>query len=101
MEPLLLLLIVVVSAALLVAVTAVYLRSRGRDHPPTATAPAPSTPSPTLDAGLRARLAKTRSLIGDRLGVLLGRSRFDSDFWDGLEEVLIAADVGVAASSEV
>ncbi|MBT8197921.1 MAG: signal recognition particle-docking protein FtsY [Acidimicrobiia bacterium] len=100
MEPLLLLLIVVVSAALLVAVTAVYLRSRGRDRPPTATAPAP-TPSPTLDAGLRARLAKTRSLIGDRLGVLLGRSRFDSDFWDGLEEVLIAADVGVAASSEV
>ncbi|MBT8212431.1 MAG: signal recognition particle-docking protein FtsY [Acidimicrobiia bacterium] len=100
MEPVLLILIVVTSAALLVAVTALYLR-RSRRAPPR---PVPVAPAPEVAAAptrLRGRLSQTRSLIGDRLGALLGRNRFDADFWDGLEETLIAADVGVAASTEV
>ncbi|MEA3502272.1 MAG: signal recognition particle-docking protein FtsY [Actinomycetota bacterium] len=39
--------------------------------------------------------------MGDRLGVLLGSGTLDESFWSGLEETLIAADVGVSTASAV
>lgn len=51
-------------------------------------------------ASLAARLAKTREALGGRLRSLFAGS-MDGAFWEGLEEALIAADVGVKASTEV
>lgn len=46
------------------------------------------------------RLARTRDALGSRLSGLFGRG-IDEAFWRELEEALVAADVGVAAASEV
>ncbi len=66
-------------------------RSRGAPSAPIAT---PSRPA------LAARLAKTREALGGRLRSLFAGS-MDQAFWEGLEEALIAADVGVKASTEI
>lgn len=47
-------------------------------------------------------LSKTRARFGEQLNVLLSRGPdVDDEFWDGLEEALIGADVGYAATSEI
>ena len=51
---------------------------------------------------LSAGLSRTRDQIGDRIAELVGRGPDVGDeFWDGLEEALIAADMGAAASTEI
>ena len=51
---------------------------------------------------LSAGLTRTRDQIGDRIAELVGRGPDVGDeFWDGLEETLIAADMGPAASADV
>jgi fused signal recognition particle receptor len=45
---------------------------------------------------LRARLARSQTSVGSALLNLLSRDRLDDETWDEMEEVLIAADVGVA-----
>ena len=47
-----------------------------------------------------ARLARTRTLLTSALADLVGAG-LDDDAWERLEEVLITADVGVTAASEV
>lgn len=56
-------------------------------------------PPPTKSLG--DRLGRTRQVLGGRLGTLLGRGQLDEAFWTGLEETLIAADVGVETSNDV
>lgn len=47
-------------------------------------------------------LSRTREQLGGRLNVLLRRGpQLDEEFWDGLEEALILADVGAVAASEI
>jgi fused signal recognition particle receptor len=46
-------------------------------------------------------LGKTRAALGSKLGVLLKRDKLDADFYQGVEETLVAADVGVHTSSEL
>ncbi len=55
--------------------------------------------APTLapPARIEGGLARTRRALGERLDGLLGRG-LDTAFWTGLEEALLEADVGVAAS---
>ncbi len=102
----------VVAAVLLVGVGAlVVTRSRRRDMTrpvtrPTTTRPAPTRPSagttaPPRPAGLGERLAKSRQAFGGKLAALFGRGAMDDAFWDGLEETLIAADVGVDTATGV
>jgi len=51
---------------------------------------------------LSAGLSRTRDQIGDPVADLVGRGPDVGDeFWDGLEEALIAADMGAAASAEI
>jgi fused signal recognition particle receptor len=51
---------------------------------------------------LSAGLSRTRDQIGDRIADLVGRGPDVGDeFWDGLEEALIAADMGAVASTEI
>ena len=88
------LLIVLVAAIAIIVVVALVVFLRSRDRGPVS--------KPTVQAperGLRSKLSRTRSAIGDRLGDLFGSDTLDDDFWNELEEALIAADVGVSTAS--
>jgi fused signal recognition particle receptor len=51
---------------------------------------------------ISAGLAKTRELFSEQLNVILDRSpALDEDFWDNLEETLIASDFGAPATLEI
>jgi fused signal recognition particle receptor len=84
------------------------------DAPPTLEVPpAPvetTAPAPTLDVPppgvgrlvrLRSRLAGSQSTLGRGLLALLSRDTIDDDVWDEVEDTLLIADVGVAASREI
>jgi fused signal recognition particle receptor len=60
-------------------------------------------PEPTAGrfVRLRARLSRSQSTLGRGLLTVLSRERLDDDAWDEIEEALITADVGVAATSEL
>ncbi|MDO8962950.1 MAG: signal recognition particle-docking protein FtsY [Coriobacteriia bacterium] len=58
--------------------------------------------SPTWFERLSQGLTRTREQLGDRIAELVGRGPdVGDDFWEGLEETLIAADMGAAASLEI
>ncbi|MDH5502860.1 MAG: signal recognition particle-docking protein FtsY [Acidimicrobiia bacterium] len=61
---------------------------------------APRNRSETASTALADRLAKTRASLGMRLRDALG-STDDDDLYGGLEEALIAADLGVATSTRI
>jgi len=82
----------------------------------TATAPpvdlAPAEPEPDLlfetpppSAGrlirLRSRLARSQSSLGRGLLTVLARERLTEEDWEEVEETLLAADVGVAATTQI
>jgi len=51
---------------------------------------------------LSAGLSRTREQIGDRIAELVGRGPdVGEEFWEGLEEALIAADMGAPAAVEI
>jgi fused signal recognition particle receptor len=50
---------------------------------------------------LRGRLAKSQSALGRGLLGLLSRDRLDDDVWEDVEDTLLTADVGVAATTEI
>jgi fused signal recognition particle receptor len=50
---------------------------------------------------LRARLARSQSTLGRGLLVLLSRDRIDEETWQGVEDTLLLADVGVASTEEL
>jgi fused signal recognition particle receptor len=50
---------------------------------------------------LRARLARSQTTVGSALLNLLSRDQLDDQTWDEIEEVLIAADVGVAPARQM
>ena len=70
-------------------------------------APAPEVelerPEPTAGrlVRLRARLARSQSVLGRGLLAVLARDRLDDDAWEEVEEALITADVGVDATREI
>jgi fused signal recognition particle receptor len=58
--------------------------------------------SPSWFDRLSAGLTRTRDQLGDRIAELVGKGPdVGEEFWDGLEETLIAADMGAAASSDM
>jgi fused signal recognition particle receptor len=91
--------------------------------PPAPTAPAeaePTTPvelppaepepglvfeTPLPSAGrlvrLRSRLARSQSSLGRGLLTVLAREKLTEDDWEEVEETLLAADVGVAATTQI
>ena len=68
-------------------------------------APAPELDVPPPSAGrmvrLRSRLARSQSGFGKGLLTLLARDNIDDDTWDEVEETLLTADVGVAATRQI
>ncbi|SOD73439.1 fused signal recognition particle receptor [Jatrophihabitans sp. GAS493] len=80
--------------------------------PPATPVPAvpPVTAAPELDVPeetggrllrLRSRLARSQSSLGRGLLSVLSRENLDDDAWDEIEESLLMADVGVAATTEI
>jgi fused signal recognition particle receptor len=71
--------------------------------PPEEAAPTVETPEPTAGrlVRLRSRLSRSQSVFGKSLLALLSRDKLDDDTWDEVEETLITADVGVAATTEI
>jgi fused signal recognition particle receptor len=69
----------------------------------TPAAPAPEAPPPSAGrlVRLRGRLAGSQSSLGHGLLVLLSRDTVDDQVWDEVEETLLTADVGVAATSDI
>jgi len=49
----------------------------------------------------RDRLSKARSALAGAFGAIGGRGRIDEETWEDLEEALIRADVGVAATQDL
>jgi fused signal recognition particle receptor len=50
---------------------------------------------------LRARLARSQSTLGRGLFTLLSRDVLDEDTWEEVEDTLLGADMGVAATTEL
>jgi fused signal recognition particle receptor len=51
--------------------------------------------------GLQARLARSQSSVGSALQSLLSRDQLEDQTWEEIEDVLIAADVGVAPARQM
>jgi fused signal recognition particle receptor len=66
---------------------------------------APPVEVPAPSAGrlvrLRARLARSQTTLGRGLLALLSRESLDEDTWEEVEDTLLTADVGVAATQEL
>jgi fused signal recognition particle receptor len=65
--------------------------------------PVLETPEPTAGRllRLRARLARSQTTLGRGLLSVLSREKLDDDAWEEIEEALLTADVGVAATTEI
>jgi fused signal recognition particle receptor len=50
---------------------------------------------------LRARLGRSQSALGKALLALLSRDQLDNQTWEEIEDILLAADVGVAPTQEL
>ena len=85
------------AALLIVLLAVVYVRRPDRTE---STPAAPDAVTVERPAGFGGGLARTRRALADRIGSLL-RSGPSQELWDGLEEALIAADVGVATATRV
>jgi fused signal recognition particle receptor len=60
-------------------------------------------PEPTAGrlTRLRSRLARSQSTLGRGLFALLSRDNLDEDTWEEVEDTLLGADMGVAATTEL
>ncbi|MEV8097327.1 signal recognition particle-docking protein FtsY [Kitasatospora sp. NPDC085879] len=65
--------------------------------------PAIEVPEPTAGrlVRLRSRLSRSQNALGKGLLTLLSRDRLDEDTWEEIEEILLTADIGVAATQEL
>jgi fused signal recognition particle receptor len=62
--------------------------------------PPPVAPPLTARERFRLRLSRTRNVLGSSVAELFGRG-VTEEAWEGLEEALITADVGVTATMEI
>ncbi|SHM31780.1 signal recognition particle-docking protein FtsY [Cryptosporangium aurantiacum] len=65
--------------------------------------PAIEVPEPTAGrlVRLRSRLSRSQNALGRGLLALLSRDHLDEDDWEEVEDALLTADVGVAATTEI
>jgi len=72
-------------------------------EPPLVAVPELDVPAPTAGrlVRLRSRLARSQSTLGQGLLGLLSRERLDDEAWEEVEDALLQADVGVAATGEI
>ena len=70
---------------------------------PTLDTPALDTPAPTAGrlGRLRSRLSRSQGTLGRGLFALLSRDVLDEDTWEEVEDTLLTADMGVAATTDL
>jgi fused signal recognition particle receptor len=61
----------------------------------------PVVEAPPVKPTFRERLGRARSTMSGYVGSVLSRAHIDQETWDELEEALIRADVGVAATTDI
>jgi fused signal recognition particle receptor len=61
---------------------------------------APAAPVTAEKPRFRDRLGKARTALSGYMGAVLARDKIDRETWDDLEEALLLADVGVAATTD-
>ncbi|MCL1592930.1 MAG: signal recognition particle-docking protein FtsY [Actinomycetia bacterium] len=97
MDPILIVILVVVAAVM--AIAAVFLLGRRTtevsDPPPIA------SPKPSVEIGLRDRLARSRNTLAGSLGSMFSSDQLSKDDWEELEDALVAADVGPRTASAI
>jgi fused signal recognition particle receptor len=75
------------------------------DLPPAQPEPGLTFETPPPSAGrlvrVRSRLARSQSSLGRGLLTVLSREKLTEDDWEEVEETLLAADVGVAATTQI
>ncbi len=75
------------------------------DLPPAEPEPGLLFETPPPSAGrlvrLRARLARSQSSLGRGLLTVLAREKLTEDDWEEIEETLLAADVGIGATTQI
>jgi fused signal recognition particle receptor len=73
------------------------------DAPLVDATPQLDVPEPTAGrlARLRGRLSRSQSTLGRGLFALLSRDALDDDTWEEVEDTLLTADMGVAATTEL
>jgi fused signal recognition particle receptor len=71
--------------------------------PPAPVEPTYETPAPSRGrlTRLRARLARSQSVLGRGLLALLSRDQLGEDDWEEVEDTLLSADLGVAPTHEL
>ena len=71
--------------------------------PPAPVEPTYETPAPSRGrlTRLRARLARSQSVLGRGLLALLSRDQLGEDDWEEVEDTLLSADLGVAPTQEL
>ena len=65
---------------------------KDKEPPPTPTS------TPTWAERLKQGLTRTRSQLGNQLGVLFGGGKIDEDVYEDLETILLTSDIGVTAT---
>jgi fused signal recognition particle receptor len=72
-------------------------------EPPAEAPAAVETPPPSAGrmVRLRSRLARSQGTLGRSLLTLLARDSIDDDTWEEVEDTLLTADVGVAATRQI
>ena len=72
-------------------------------EPEAPAAPTLEKPEPTASrlVRLRQRLAGSNNALGRGLLALISRDQLDEDTWEGIEDVLLTSDIGVAPTQEL
>ena len=74
------------------------------EAPPPAPPAPPAVPpeaKPSVATRFLRSLTRSRTVLGERLGAIMSRGKLDEEAWEEVEEALIRADVGVAATDAI
>jgi len=90
--------------AVVLAVVPIAVARRQRRPPPAAPAPVEIEarfPRAPVKPRFRDRLTQARGLFSGYVSAVLARSSIDEETWDGLQEALVRADVGIGLADAV
>jgi fused signal recognition particle receptor len=95
--------ILVIAALVVVAGLGWYLARRRGTAGEVVDRPVPEARRPGARPGtkLADRLSRTSESLGGALRGVFARGTLDTEFWEGMEEALVGADIGVAAAGEI
>jgi fused signal recognition particle receptor len=74
------------------------------EAPPPAPPAPPAVPpeaKPSVATRFLRSLTRSRTVLGERLGAIMSRGKLDEEAWEEVEEALLRADVGVAATDAI